>query len=90
MNRLDELKFESAGASGCSNSDYVLCRTTCCAALCVEDVELTQLYVAPDDLSKLVALWGDVDRCPICGAAEWDVLPTADDDVVAGSWARFT
>ena len=47
---------ESRGGHGCSNSAYILHRTTCCNSYCVEDEELLDLYIDPNDLSRTLHL----------------------------------
>ncbi len=70
---IDDIAFRSAGSRGCSNSDFNLCRTTCCEAWCVTDEELHDLYIDGGDLSKVVAMIGEsAAACPLCGARDWD------------------
>jgi hypothetical protein len=75
---IDKCRFEQRSAAGCSNSDYRLLRTTCCSGHCVEDEELSDLYLDPADLSKRVSLLRlETDThpfpCPLCGTLEWDL-----------------
>ena len=79
MGVIDKNRFEKQGGGGCSNSDYHLHRTTCCGRHCVEDYELSDLYLDPNDLSIKVSLLGSgTDTfpwpCPLCGKAEWDLV----------------
>ncbi len=91
MSILDKFKFESRGSHGCSNSQYLLQRTTCCGAFAVEDIELQDLYIDPDDLGKSVALTYDPrseqsPRCPFCGASEWDMSEVKSTAEVPLAW----
>lgn len=89
MGTIDKFAFEHAGARGCSNSDYKLCRTTCCRAWCAEDVELSDLYVDGRDTSKVVSLLmsvGDSSSCPFCGADPWDFKAVEDTSAVPQEW----
>ncbi|MCA9236287.1 MAG: hypothetical protein KDA44_12510 [Planctomycetales bacterium] len=91
MNVLDKFKFEARGGCGCSNSDYRLQRTTCCRSFAVEDDELSDLYVDPNDLSKFVTLLYDPrseepPACPFCGASEWDMVEILDDSDIPQEW----
>ena len=67
MSLIDKYEFESRSHSGCSNSDYQLCRTECCGRFGVEDDELLDFYFDPTDFSRRVFLEKGV-RCPFCGA----------------------
>lgn len=67
MSLIDKYAFESRSRSGCSNSDYHLCKTDCCGHFGVEDDELLDFYFDARDLSKHVFAEKGV-SCPICGA----------------------
>ena len=54
MSLIDKYTFESRSRSGCSNSDYRLCKTDCCGHFGVEDDELLEFYFDARDLSKHV------------------------------------
>jgi hypothetical protein len=91
MGVIDKYRFESRGGGGCSNSDYHLHRTTCCGGFCVEDDELSDLYLDPSDLSKRVSLLrGSADDspfpCPLCGAGAWDLVEEEELSAVPASW----
>lgn len=75
MGIIDKYKFEQGGDVGCSNSDYHLRQTTCCKAYCVEDGELSDLYLDPSDLLKKVSLLAPdcPDACPLCGSLQWNL-----------------
>jgi hypothetical protein len=78
MGVIDKYRFEKRGGVGCSNSDYHLHRTTCCGGYCIEDHELSDLYIASNDLAKRVSLLRErsdtsLFPCPLCGAVEWDL-----------------
>lgn len=75
MGIIDKYKFEHRGGVGCSNSDYHLRQTTCCKAYCVEDDELSDLYLDASDLSRRVSLLTPdcPDACPYCGSLQWDL-----------------
>ena len=82
MRILDKYRLETHGANGCSNSDYLLCRTTCCGGHCAEDVELHTLYPDPRDLTRRMDVWDPQTSCPLCGVNEWDLIEvTAEADV---------
>lgn len=88
---IDKYRFESSGALGCSNSDYHLKRTTCCQGFCVEDDELSDLYVDPNDLTRRISLLRDrTERgpfpCPLCGADAWELIEVDDLADVPESW----
>lgn len=71
MRVLDKYRFESFGDVGCSNSDYRLHRATCCCSYFVEDVELLDLYLDPNNLSNRVdGVYGI--PCPLCGLSKWE------------------
>ena len=59
MGVIDKYRFEHRGGHGCSNSDYLLHKTTCCGSFCVEDDELLDLYIDPTDLEKTIQDHGD-------------------------------
>lgn len=89
MGVIDKYKFESRGGHGCSNSNYVLHRTTCCRRFCVEDSELADLYVDPTDLTRRMPLWrGGEDEfpCPFCGTLVWDLSEVDELDEVPSDW----
>ena len=67
MSLIDKYAFESRSRSGCSNSDYRLCRTDCCGHFGVEDDELLDFYFDARDLSKHVFMEEGI-NCPACGA----------------------
>jgi hypothetical protein len=71
---IDKYKFEHGGGVGRSNSDYHLRRTNCCESWCVEDDELSDLYLDPTDLTKKISLLttpGVPIACPFCGSFKW-------------------
>ncbi len=91
MGVIDKYRFEKRGGAGCSNSDYRLHRTTCCGGYCVEDDELSDLYLDPADLSRRVSLLRDrADTgpfpCPLCGTAEWDLAEVEELAGVPEEW----
>jgi hypothetical protein len=76
---IDKNRFEQRGGGGCSNADYHLHQTTCCGAYCVEDDELSDLYLDGADLSRRVSLLREqldtsLFPCPLCGTVEWDLV----------------
>ena len=77
MRIVDKYRFESRSRGGCSNSDYLLQRTSCCGRYCVEDDELSDLYFDSGDPSRritLLRLPSDPPiPCPCCGALEWEL-----------------
>lgn len=90
MFTLDKYVFEKKGARGCSNSDYRLAILTCCDRQVVEDKELSDLYVDPTDLSKKISLLvtrGEAPQsCPLCRAADWDLIPVDDLASISEEW----
>ena len=67
MSLIDRQTFELRSHQGCSDSDYRLCRTTCCGRFGVEDRELLDFYFDADDLSRHVFAEKST-PCPLCGA----------------------
>lgn len=91
MGIIDKLSFERKGALGCSDSDYCVQRATCCGTHFVEDVELSELYFDPTDLTRRVSLWrasSDARSlpCPSCGASEWDMEEVEELAAVPEPW----
>src|SRR5690348_10324259 len=91
MGVIDKYRFEERSRAGCSNSDYRLHRTTCCGGFCVEDDELSDLYLDPADLSRRVSLLRERSDtspflCPLCGAAEWDLAEVRELADVPEEW----
>jgi hypothetical protein len=70
MSLIDKHTFERRSRSGCSNSDYQLCRTDCCGRFGVEDDELLDFYFDPSDLSQHVFMERGT-PCPFCSAKNW-------------------
>ena len=94
MSVIDKSRFESRGGNGCGNSEYVLQRTTCCGAFAVEDTELQDLYIDPNDLRRTMMLFYDPRAespplCPFCHAEDWDLVEVrnASDVPMAWQWA---
>ena len=94
MSVIDKLRFEARGGRGCSNSHYLLQRTTCCGSLAVEDIETQDLYIDPSDLRKTMLLVYDPSAdapplCPFCHAEDWDMREVQDpaDAPTAWQWA---
>ena len=78
MGIINKYQFEALSGGGCSNSDYRLHRTTCCGTYCVEDDELSDLYLDSADLSRRVSLLQERSDtspfpCPLCGATSWNL-----------------
>jgi hypothetical protein len=89
MGNIDNVTFERRGARGCSNSDYNLCRTTCCDSWGVEDNELSDLYLNGADTSKVISLLvapGQHIVCPYCGSERWALRPVTSDEAVPHEW----
>jgi hypothetical protein len=91
MSLIDKNRFESRGPCGCSNSHYRLHRTNCCGCFCVEDDELSDLYLDAGDLSKRISLLRHIDDstpfpCPFCGTSEWDLVEVDELSVVSEAW----
>src|SRR5215204_4472626 len=83
MSVTDKTCFESRGGNGCSNSHYVLHRTTCCGSFAVADTALQDLNIDPGDLRKTMMLLYDPRAetpplCPFCHAEDWDFIEVAD------------
>jgi hypothetical protein len=91
MSVIDKSRFEARGGNGCSNSHYLLQRTTCCGSFAVEDIELQDLYVDPNDLRKTMMLLYDPGAdspplCPFCKAEDWDMMEVVDVAAVRTAW----
>ena len=90
MGTIDKYRFEARGARGCGDSDYNVCQTTCCAAWCVEDDELSELYFDANALSSviiLISVYGDeIVVCPVCGAHPWDLVRPDELSGVPEAW----
>ena len=86
MGLIDKTCFERRGRKGCSDSHYLLHRTTCCGAYCVEDSELHDLYIDADNLENTIQLYYD-SPCPLCGAADWELAEIIEPSVVPQKWA---
>jgi hypothetical protein len=91
MSLIDKARFEARGGNGCSNSHYVLQRTTCCGSFAVEDTELADLYTDPGDLRKTLVLMydpsaGSPPLCPFCNTDDWDFREVEDIDDVPPAW----
>ena len=85
MSLIDNYAFESRSRSGCSNSDYQLCRTECCGRYGVEDDELLDFYFDPTDLSRHVFLEKGT-PCPFCGAQAWGRIEIDDFAEMPAEW----
>jgi hypothetical protein len=91
MSLIDKQRFERRGPVGCSNSNYIPNLISCCGSFCIEDGELSDLYIAADDLSKRISLLGDQStihslRCPFCDAVEWDLIQVQSVADVPSAW----
>jgi hypothetical protein len=86
---IDKYKFEHHGGVGCSNSGYHLRRTKCCESYYVEDNELFDIYIDPNDLSKRISSPEWPLPCPFCGSLDWwdsfEVLDVVD---IPDAWRR--
>jgi hypothetical protein len=86
MGAVDKCRFEKKGGHGCSNSFYLLDRTTCCGRFRVEDGELHDLYFDPTDLDRRIILRDSPQLCPFCRASEWDLIEVDDLNEVPVEW----
>jgi len=86
MSLIDKYKFEHRGGYGCSNSDYDLCRTSCCGAYCVHDNELLDLYLDPADLTKKIEFINPAASCPFCGSQKWKLEDVMSLTEVPADW----
>lgn len=85
MSLIDKFVFEKCSNSGCSNSDYQLCRTDCCGRFGVEDDELHDFYYDPNDLSRHVFLeHGSI--CPFCGVKNFQFQEIEDIKEMPTEW----
>ena len=85
MRLIDKNTFESRSRSGCSNSDYQLCRTECCGRFGVQDDELLDFYFGPVDLTRHIFI-GQETPCPFCGNRDWDFIETDDLSEMPVEW----
>ncbi len=90
MGIIDKYKFERHGGVGCSNSSYRLHRMSCCGSYCVEDDELSDLYLDPNDLLKKVSLLSingaTTMACPFCGSPAFEFAEVLDAAEVPDHW----
>jgi hypothetical protein len=85
MSLIDKHTFEAASHSGCSNSDYQLCRTDCCGRFGIEDDELLDFYFDPTDFSRHIFLErGAV--CPFCGVKDFQLQEIDDFAEMPAEW----
>lgn len=91
MPSLDPQRLAAWGAPGCSNSHYLLARTTCCRRFVMEDAELGDLYLDPRDPRRMGTSHA-CGACPLCGAARWDYVhaTTWPRPPTGWEWARAT
>ena len=79
MGLIDKHLFEKKRGFCGGDSDYHLHRMSCCGSSCVEDDEVSDLYVDASDLSKHVSLLRESAEaassipCPFCGATDWEL-----------------
>ena len=85
MSLIDKYTFESRSQSGCSNSDYRLCKTDCCGHFGVEDDELLEFYFDARDLSKQVFAEKGT-ACPVCGAERFSYQEVEDFAEMPEEW----
>ena len=85
MSLIDKYTFEDKSRSGCSNSDYHLCRTTCCGRFGVEDDELLDFYYDASDLSRQVFAEKGV-PCPLCGSTDFSYELVEDFAQMSAEW----
>jgi len=85
MSLIDKHAFESRSHSGCSNSDYRLCRTICCGRFGVEDDELLDFYFDAADLSRHVFVEQGT-ACPLCGATSFSYEEVEDFGQMPAEW----
>jgi hypothetical protein len=85
MGIIDDFRCEKRFGRTHGQANYRLRTTTCCGESCVEEAELSELFLDPEDPSrKLSLLRAPSDReipCPFCGADDWDLIdqePLAD------------
>lgn len=91
MSLIDHWIFTKRLGGAHGEAGYVLKRTTCCGSVAVEEVELSELYTNPEDLTVGISLLYDPrveqpPRCPFCGATEWDLVEIEDVSDVPESW----
>jgi len=85
MTLIDKSIFESRTNSGCSNSDYRLCRTACCGSFGVQDDELLDFYFDPTDLTRRIFI-GKETLCPFCDKRDWDFIEVDDFREIPREW----
>ena len=90
MGIIEKYRFEARSGGGCSDSDYHLCRVTCCRHYCVVDDELDDMYPDPEHphrrLSLLGRPGGPPTPCPFCGAVVWEFNEVDCTDQVPDAW----
>ncbi|CAA0104246.1 Uncharacterised protein [BD1-7 clade bacterium] len=82
---IDKIGFESSSSKGCSSSHYTFMKTNCCARVGVEDLELSEFYFDPSDLTKSVNLFEEL-TCPFCQSGSWELAPLNSYEVPGTEW----
>ena len=85
MSLIDKWAFESRRGHGISESNYNLLRTTCCKSFLVEDDELLDYYVDPNNLEKVVQLLKG-SSCPICSSKDFNFEDVDDFTLMPEAW----
>ena len=85
MSLIDKWAFQSRGGCGISESDYNLLRTTCCKSFFVEDDELLDYYLDPNDLNKVAHLLKG-SPCPFCGSKDFGFEDIVDFALMPEDW----
>lgn len=85
VTRLESSLLDAWGANGCSNSDYLLGKTTCCGLHLVLDTEIGLYYSDAADPEAVERSW-ETECCPGCGQSEWDFVELSVDELETTPW----
>jgi hypothetical protein len=85
MSLIDKWAFQSRGGHGISESNYNLLRTTCCKSFLVEDDELLDYYIDPNNLEKVAQLLKG-SSCPFCGSNDFSFEDIDDFTLMPNAW----
>jgi hypothetical protein len=77
MYTIDDDKFSRKTSHACTNSSFILCKTSCCNKYFIKDVELTLFYIDPNNLNTIIDISHD-SPCFFCNSQSFDYLQIQD------------